>query len=81
MADKLFHNIGSHWLPKRESVEENLSILRLHDSCFSRQANMGYFLGEKNMEKYGYGERVRGTGAGYNEKDDDCSFERRRVKR
>ncbi len=32
-------------------------------------------LGEKNMEKYGNGERVRGTGAGYIEEDDDCSFE------
>ena len=36
---------------------------------------MGYFLGGRNMEKYGYGDRVRGSGAGYNEEDDDCSFE------
>ena len=80
MVDKLFHNNGSHGLPKRVSVKESLSILRLDDSCFSRRANMGYVFGKRNMEKYGYGERVRGTRAGYDEKDDDCSFERRRVK-
>ena len=61
MVDKLFHNDGSHELPKRESVKESLLILRLDNSCFSRLARMGYFLGERNMEN-------TGTGNGYGER-------------
>ena len=55
MVDKLFHNNGSHGLPKRESVKESLLILCLDDSCFSRRARKGYFLGEKIMENTGTG--------------------------
>ena len=72
MVDKLFHNYGSHELPKRVSVKQSLSILCLLDSCFSQRSNMGYFLGERNLKKYGNVERVRRTGPGYNEEDDDC---------
>ena len=66
MVDKLFHNNGSHGLPKRVSVKESLLILHFHDSCFSGRARMGYRLGERDMEKYGDGKRGRGCGAGYN---------------
>ena len=59
MVDKLFHNYGSHELPKRVSVKESLLILHFHDSCFSGRARMGYLLGERNMEKYGDGELGR----------------------
>ena len=55
MVDKLFHNNGSHGLPKRESVKESLLILRLDDSCFSRRARIRYFSGERNMENTGTG--------------------------
>ena len=79
MVDKLFHNNGSHGRPKRVSVKESLLILHLDDSCFSRRARMGYLLGERNMEKYGDGERERVTGASYNWEGNVCSFERRRV--
>ena len=65
MLDKLFHNNGSHGLPRRVSVKESLLILHLNYSCFSRRARMGYFSGERNMENYKDGERERGTGAGY----------------
>ena len=80
MVDKLFHNYGSHGLPKRVSVKESLLILHFHDSCFSGRAKMGYLLGERNMEKYGDGERGRGSWAGHNDEGNACSFERRRVK-
>ena len=66
MVDKLFHNNGCQELPKRVSVKESLLILHFYDSCFSGRARMGYLLGERNMEKYGDGERGRGSGAGYN---------------
>ena len=66
MVDKLSYNNGNHGLSKRMSVKESLLILFLDDSCFSRRTRMRYFLGEMNMEKYGDGERGRGSGAGYN---------------
>ena len=66
MVDNLFYNNGSHGLPKRVLVKESLLILHFHDSCFSGRARMGYLLEERNMEKYGDGERGRGSGAGYN---------------
>ena len=64
MADELFYNNGIHGLSKRMSVKESLLILLLDDSCFIRRARMRYFKGEMIMEKYGDGERERGTGTG-----------------
>ena len=65
MVDKLSYNNGNHGLSERMSVKESSLILYLDDSCFSRRTRMRYFLGEMNMEKYGDGERGRGTWAGF----------------
>ena len=62
MVDELFHNNGSQELPKRVSFKDSLLILHLDGSCFSRRGGRGkdgYFLGERNMEKYGDGDLGR----------------------
>ena len=76
MVDMLFLNYGSHGLPKRVWVKKSLLILHFHDSCFSGRAKIGYLLGERNMEKYGDGERGRGSGAGYNNEGNNCRSDR-----